>query len=278
MPFEVERSGQMAPTCHPSGTIRLSVLFSIPFLPIPALLFTVLTVTMHWTDILFIYRITRQLPSERHLVQSPLLSKPGLFSSMRTTLLLSTPNSTCWQWNVLCIPAWNPSATPFKQLVFSLPWIMQPTCKNSKFIPDLPFHIICEDTKHRRLVQSFTSPLMISPLKKANHFPPLSVLHHAVMHRKTFPPIPLQNAHWLFFIRVHHSAAVALHYSFTVFIYSMQCYVRFTSLLFILSLWVLFYQCVYHRCHHLNLAHELHPKFSVSSSLGQPAQLQTSIA
>lgn len=47
MPSEVEQNREMAPTCHTSGTIELSVLFSIPFLQIPALLFTVLTVTMH---------------------------------------------------------------------------------------------------------------------------------------------------------------------------------------------------------------------------------------
>lgn len=47
MPFEVERNKEMAPTHHTSGTIGPSVLLSIPFLQIPALLFTVLTVTMH---------------------------------------------------------------------------------------------------------------------------------------------------------------------------------------------------------------------------------------
>lgn len=46
------RKGEMPPTWHTSGTIGLSVLFSIPFLQFPTLLFTVLTVTMHWTDTL----------------------------------------------------------------------------------------------------------------------------------------------------------------------------------------------------------------------------------
>lgn len=45
----MERNGEMAPT-HTSGTIGPSVLFSIHFLQTPALLFTVLTVTMHCTD------------------------------------------------------------------------------------------------------------------------------------------------------------------------------------------------------------------------------------
>lgn len=141
---------------HTSGTIGLSVLFSIPFLQIPALLFTVLTVTMHWTDT---YLLGLQDLFLNGNIQ-PSASTRGTCSSTCSTLLLSTPNSPAASLGMVkssCNPvqaAW--AFTTVNNLI-----------KMYNFILYLPSHIIWEDSEH-------LTPLVSSLLKKADHFPPVT--------------------------------------------------------------------------------------------------------